>query len=131
MKNKGQTLVLFILILPIISILILLIINYGILNINKSKLENNIKYAIEYGLNLKLESIKNSLTDTEIENKVRYILTQNIDYDTLDVKVASNNIFVSVSTRNNLLTNILNFDDKLSLSFYGIIKNNKIEIERR
>ena len=131
MKNKGQTLVLFILILPIISILILLIINYGILNINKSNLENNIKYAIEYGLNLKLESIKNSLTDTEIENKVRYILTQNIDYDTLEVKVASNNIFVSVSTRNNLLTNILNFDDKLSLSFYGIIKNNKIEIERR
>ena len=131
MKNKGQTLVLFILILPIISILILLIINYGILNINKSNLENNIKYAIEYGFNLKLESIKNSLTDTEIENKVRYILSQNIDYDTLEVKVASNNIFVSVSTRNNLLTNILNFDDKLSLSFYGIIKNNKIEIERR
>ena len=82
-NDKGQTLVLFILFLPIISILIIMIINYGNLNMNKSKIENNIKYAIEYGLNLKLNNNSEILTDKEIENKVRYILIQNIDYDIL------------------------------------------------
>ncbi len=130
-NDKGQTLVLFILFLPIISILIIMIINYGNLNMNKSKIENNIKYAIEYGLNLKLNNNSEILTDKEIENKVRYILIQNIDYDTLNVTVNNNNIIVDVVINNDEFTKILNFNEKLSLKFQGRIKNNQIEIERR
>lgn len=130
-NDKGQTLVLFILFLPIISILIIMIINYGNLNMNKSKIENNIKYAIEYGLNLKLNNNFEILTDKEIENKVRYILIQNIDYDTLNVTVNNNNIIVDVVINNDEFTKILNFNEKLSLKFQGRIKNNQIEIERR
>ena len=77
MKNEnGQTLVLFILILPIIIIILSLLINYAVLSAKKIELENNIKSALEYGLNLKINSEDETkvLTNNEIKNKLEYLL---------------------------------------------------------
>ena len=53
MNNKGQTLVMFIIFLPVILILVALLINYSFISNLKLKLENNI---------------------TQIANKVNYII---------------------------------------------------------
>ena len=61
MKNKGQTLVIFILILPILLLLLALIFEIGALHITKIKYENAIKDAIEYGLTHQEENMPQKL----------------------------------------------------------------------
>lgn len=129
MNNKGQTLILFIFLLPIIFMVIALIINYSILSNEKLKLENNIKDAIEYGLKIKAED---TLSNDEIENRLKKLLDQNIDYETLNILVDETNIIVTLTKTNSGFINILtNFNKTLELSYCGRIVNGNIEIERR
>ena len=48
MNNKGQTLALFIIILPIIFILFIYIVDIGNLYFEKRKINNTLEYALEY-----------------------------------------------------------------------------------
>ena len=70
MNNKGQTLVMFIIFLPVILILVALLINYSFISNLKLKLENNIKSAISYGLNLKIEDA--NITNDEVKDKIKF-----------------------------------------------------------
>lgn len=134
-NNHGQTLILFIFILPIIISLVLLLINYSFLSNEKLKLTNNVKMAIEYGLKLKLDdSVAEDgyLTNTEIKNKIEYLLQQNISYDTMDIAVNDTNIMINVTKRFDNFVKILNFfPTDIELKFYGTINNGQIMIERR
>ncbi len=131
-NNRGQTLVLFILILPIILSLLLLLINYGILSYEKQKLSNNIKHAIEYGLNLKITNNQNDtnyLSNAEIKKRVEYLLKANLTYDELNIIVNDTNIRVILTKKNASFINILNiFNNQIDLDFYGSIASGKIEI---
>ncbi|MCI8777636.1 MAG: hypothetical protein HFI87_00565 [Bacilli bacterium] len=134
-NNHGQTLILFIFILPIIISLVLLLINYSFLSNEKLKLTNNVKMAIEYGLKLKLDDSvveDGYLTNTEIKNKIEYLLQQNISYDTMDIAVNDTNIMINVTKRFDNFVKILNFfPTDIELKFYGTINNGQIMIERR
>jgi len=82
MNNKGQALVEFIIILPIIILIFFMIIDYGIISYNKQKLENIITDV------LKMKS--NNESEEEIEN---FINSNDIDVDvTLEVKDKYTNI---------------------------------------
>lgn len=132
-NNHGQTLVLFILILPVILSLLLLLINYGILSYEKLKLSNNIEAAIEYGLNLKITNDINStdyLDNDKVKERVENLIKKNITYDELDVIVNDTNIRV-ILTKKKIGFNILNiFDNQIDLNYYGSISSGKIEIRR-
>lgn len=132
-NNHGQTLVLFILILPVILSLLLLLINYGISSYEKLKLSNNIEAAIEYGLNLKITNDVNStdyLDNDKVKERVENLIKKNITYDELDVIVNDTNIRV-ILTKKRIGFNILNiFDNQIDLNYYGSISSGKIEIRR-
>ena len=71
MNNKGQVLVLFVIILPIFLIMISFVIDLGLLAIEKRKLDNSTYDAIEYYLEEsdKAKTIKlleNNLSDVKI-----------------------------------------------------------------
>lgn len=131
-NNRGQTLVLFILILPIILSLLLLLINYGILSYEKLKLSNNIKQAIEYGLNLKMTNDLNSadyLTNDEIKKRVETLLKENITYDSIDIMVNDMSIRITLKKKKVGIINVLNiFDNQINLNYYGSITSGKIKI---
>lgn len=132
-NNKGQTLVLFLLLLPIILIILVSVINYGMLSFEKQKLENNIKYAIEYGLKLKQnETIVEDgiLTNDEIKNKIEYLLKQNISYDKLEIDVNDYSVSIFLEKKNNELLNIIS-NNKFEFDYYGTIVNNQIVIKGR
>lgn len=135
MKNEnGQTLVLFILILPIIIIILSLLINYAILSSKKIELENNIKSALEYGLNLKInsEDETKALTNNEIKNKLEYLLKQNIEYDKLNITVNETNITINLTKKIDSFLNLIpSINNKLNISYYGEIIDKKIRVERR
>ena len=132
LNNKGQTLVLFVLLLPIILIILTNVINYGKLSFEKQKIENNIKSALEYGLKLKVEKISiedGLLSNDEIKNKLDYLIKQNIEVDYLRIEVDDNSIFIKIEKNNKILFNL--FSNKINISYFGKIENDKYLIERR
>lgn len=54
MNRKGQTLILFILLLPVLLLLLSFLINLGTLQIQKRKLDNTINQALTYGMEHKI-----------------------------------------------------------------------------
>ncbi len=98
MNNKGQTLVLFVVLIPVLFIGILLFANYGKMANEKNKVKSSVIYSIRYGLNLigKTEDDR-VLSDLEIEERVSYILNQNLDSKyNKSVKVSNGEIYISV-----------------------------------
>ena len=71
MNNKGQTLVLFIILLPVILILSALIINLGSTSIQKRKLDIIVKNIVEDNMD--------NLNDTNITEQIDLMLKNNID----------------------------------------------------
>ncbi len=133
MNSKGQTLVLFVLILPLLFIILIMLINYATISLEKQKIDNNVKQTIEYGLNLKLDEkvVEDGvLTNSEIENKLSYLLSKNITYDDLNIDVSDNRIFIMVSKSiNGFLSSI--FNGRINISYNGEIIDDKFVIERR
>lgn len=89
LNNKGQVLVLFVLLIPIFLIALIIGIEIVNLNIKKTKTINVIKETLSYGLNNYNEKINdklNNLIDTNIsykeknifisESEIRIVITQ-------------------------------------------------------
>ena len=81
MNNKGQTLVMFILILPLLLIILCLTVDVGFLSLEKKKIEDNVKSAIKYELNsteTNTEVVKNRLINT-ITKSINDIKIKNVE----------------------------------------------------
>lgn len=82
MNNKGQVLVIFVILIPIIILLFTLVIDIGNMYIEKRNINNNLKYAIEYSnknntnieeiLNKNLDNIEINYYDEEIKVSKKY-----------------------------------------------------------
>lgn len=89
MNKKGQVLVAFVLILPLILMFATLIVDVGYLYIEKRDVDNNIKDAIEYGL----KNINDNYLKYKIENQIKLnidnidILNVNIDNNMIEIKL--------------------------------------------
>lgn len=72
MKNKGQVLVLFLILLPVVLLLLLITIEFGKLYIEKIKTTSVIKETITYGLKhineQEINTTINNLIDVNIQN---------------------------------------------------------------
>ena len=120
MGNKGQTLVIFILILPILFILFALIWEIGNLSITLNKYETEIKDTIEYGLkHLDNENLEIILTD---------LLKENIKGD-ITVEINNQVIKVTVKEKYDALFNF-NHKFDIDLTYNGYIENEKIIIQK-
>lgn len=109
MNNKGQTLVMFILVLPLLLIILSLTIDVGLLSLEKKKIENTVKSAMKYELNsseTNMEVSKNRLINTitksindikiktvEITNDKIIIVSITKEYKGIFSKILKNSIF--------------------------------------
>lgn len=120
-NNHGQTLVAFVLLIPLISILLLMVIDYGLMSYETRKVSNTIKDAIEYGLN--------NLEKANVTDSMRELITMNIDKDTilnLDIKIENGNIIIDIETKYKSI-----FFNKIKLSYQGNMIDGKIHITKR
>lgn len=118
MNNKGQTLVLFVLILPIIVILILLVVGFSNLYIEKNKIENTVKKIITDELkkddSSEYKRIRiNNLIHKNIENIENYDLIVNDEY-----------IKITILKKDKTL------DKEIKVSYKGYKINDEIKIKR-
>ena len=87
MNNKGQTLVVFVLFLPVLVIVITMIINKSNMYYDKRNMENIAKEAINYGLS--------NIEDENIEDKIKIFISKNIDCEK-EVKIEDGEIRVTL-----------------------------------
>ena len=124
MNNKGQTLILFVMILPLLFILLCLVVDIGLLYSEKNKLDNIVKENIEYFL-------ENNIEDAEDElNKLLYKNIDNVKIENIDFR--DNKLKVEVTKKyKSIFSNILNKDFyKIKVSYIGYKLENKIIIEK-
>ena len=114
MNNRGQTLVMFILMLPLLLIILCLVVDIGMLSLEKKRLETALKDAIYYELNNQETDsniIKNRLTNTlskninnikikKVEITDNKVITVSIskEYKGIFTKILKSNLFDITST---------------------------------
>ena len=101
MNNKGQTLVLFVLILPIIIFIMLLVIDVSNMFITKQELNNINKIVLNYGLDI--------IEEENIDSKLEELINKNISVNEHTVKIENGTI-----------------EKKLKKNIQGIVTKKKI-----
>lgn len=125
MNNKGQVLVVFIILLPIVLLCFCMVVDLGILHLEKRTIDNNIKSTIKYGLK--------HVSDENIEFKMGQILKENIgDIDSLYIDVDDNKINITLVKQHSLfaVTN-LKANQEIKVGYTGYLKDDKIELIRK
>lgn len=126
MNNKGQTLVLFVLLLPLLLLFSMIVLEVGNILITRRQIDGEIRQALKYGLTL------DNNTNNEVRNKMQKMLVKNLDDDIqVEIKVATLDIHVKVVKEyKSLFSNVINYDYAIKRSFRGYINNDRIMIER-
>lgn len=118
MNNRGQVLVVFLLILPIVFTLFALIIDNGVNNRLKVRIDNNVKAVIEYGLD--------HINDDHLQENMENLMKENIDnIDFLKITIDNETIEVIVEKNSkSIFANVLGKERYQIKTFYvGYIEN--------
>lgn len=120
MNKKGQVLVAFVLILPLLLMFSTLIVDVGYLYIEKRNVDNNVKDAIEYGL--KNIDEDNIYLKNKIENQIKLniddieVLKVNIENSIIEIELVKrkNSIFAYIfsNTKYEVSTHYRGYIDK-------------------
>lgn len=117
MNNKGQTLVMFVLVLPILFIILTLVIDLGFLYIEKRNVSNNVVDAVEYYLE--------NMEDININSKVQELLNKNIeDIAQINIDDTHDNVKINVIKEHSGFYSALPFNQKIDITYIGD-KNSK------
>lgn len=98
MNNRGQSLVTFVLIVPIIFLIFLMVYDIGSMVLLKNELDNINYMAIDYGLE--------HLSDDDIDSKLQELIIKNKKDVNIEIKRLDDKLYVELSD---------NIDNKLSL----------------
>ena len=124
LNNKGQSLVMFVLIIPIFLLILTLVYDVGNAIYEKDRLSNTNYLTIEYGLNN---------IDTVTENDLKNLIEQNTsNLKYIYVTIEENQIEIKMEKdAKSIIGKMFNFNLVKIISHYkGKIINNQKEIER-
>lgn len=124
MNRKGQVLALFVILLPLILMCVTLIIDTGLLYMEKRHVDMVVKDTTEYGM----ENIE-SVTEKELYD----LLDRNID-DIKDKKIVINNGILKITVslnKKSVFANIFGEERyEIKSTYKGMIEQNSIRIVR-
>lgn len=122
MNNKGQSLVTFVLVIPIIFLIFMMIYDIGNMVLLKNELDNINNIALDYGLdNINEENIKDKIETLIIKNKN--------DINSISINIEDNKIYITLEDSVNTKISFGNIFNVKS-SYVGYIDNDKKIIER-
>jgi len=121
MNNKGQVLVLFVLILPIFILLMGALVEIGDLLIYQKKLESKAKYTINYGLE--------NIEDLTIKSKLQTLNQENFA-GKAKITVDEEFIVVSIKEKKENVFSFITIPLTVEFTYKGFMKGEKVIIEK-
>ena len=118
MNNKGQTLVIFVIVLPILLIMLTLIVDLGFLYIEKRNIDNNVYSSLKYYLE--------NINDNDIKGKVRKLLNKNIKELDINIDETNEYVEISVSKKHKSLYSIITHNTTIDISYKGMKESKRI-----
>ncbi len=123
LNNKGQSLVMFVVILPVIIMILMMVVDIGKMVNLKSELDNINYIAISYGLD--------NISDDDIQDKIRKLIYKNkLGIDEVKIEINDDEVDITLVDGIDLIllkeSNIL----RVRSSYRGIISDEKKIIER-
>ena len=123
LNNKGQSLVMFVVILPVIIMILMMVVDIGKMVNLKSELDNINYIAISYGLD--------NISDDDIQDKIRKLIYKNkLGIDEVKIEIDDGEMDITLVDGIDLIllkeSNIL----RVRSSYRGIISDEKKIIER-
>ncbi len=120
MNNKGQSLISFVLIIPVILLILFMVYDIGNMVLLRDELDNINYLVIDYGLD--------KLDDEKLGNKLDEMIKKNKnDIDSIAISVSDDKIMISledkIDNKLSLINKIKVFDVKSN--YVGYIENNK------
>jgi len=125
-NKKGQVLVLFVLLIPILLSCLTLVIDVGINYNTKRKVSNVTKDILEYGLN--------NIQNNNIEKEMQKLFKENLSSEhTVIINKSNNQIEINIDGKVASIFSYLIEDAKYAfdITYVGEINNGKIKIEKR
>ena len=126
MNNKGQSLVAFIVLLPVLFMLAGIIIDISTSYVKKKEVVSSVKNSIEY-------SFKSELDNYKTEQVMFKILSSNIDdIESYNITINEDDVYVYVKTNiNGVFSNLFkNPTNNIEVKYKGYMKDGKVIIER-
>ncbi len=123
LNNKGQSLVMFVVILPVIIMILMMVVDIGKMVNLKSELDNINYIAISYGLD--------NISDDDIQDKIRKLIYKNkLGIDEVKIEIDDGEVDITLVDGIDLIllkeSNIL----RVRSNYSGIISDEKKIIER-
>ena len=125
MNNKGQSLVLFVILIPILFMILFMVYEVGRMALLKHEL-NDINYLV-------IDCVLDKTTNENNTDDIKELINKNKnDIDNIEVKIEDEKIYVtledSISTKVSLIKSSQIF--KVKSSYVGYMKEDKKAIER-
>lgn len=122
LNNKGQSLVLFVMLLPIIFMIIALVVQASYLSISKKNYEDNVYEAVDYGLE--------HLEDADIQDKLVRLLDENIEGQK-QVSVSNGKVRIKVSSKiDGMFSSVFEEMYRIEVTYIGYLDDGKKRIEK-
>lgn len=125
LNNKGQSLVLFVIVLPILMLILVLVIDIGKIIVLKQELSNISEIVLDYGLD--------KIDDLEIETELEELIKLNKnDIDMIHLYIEDEKIYIELEEKSDGIFS--GFIDiplfNIKTSYVGYIENEEKRIER-
>ncbi len=125
MNNKGQSLISFVLIIPILLLILYMVYEVGRMTLLRNKLDGINYLAVDYALD--------NFSQDDMENKVRALIQKNKDdIDNVVIAINDDKVYITLrdklDRRTSLFRKIQIFSVKSS--YVGYMENEKKIIER-
>lgn len=125
MNNKGQTLALFVILLPVLLLLLVLVIDIGKIIVKKMELDNISEIVLEYGID-KIEE------ENVYEEMINLVKLNNADIDKINIDIREDRIYLSLSDSGNFIFKKIINSNRFDLKSYyvGYVIDGEKRIER-
>ena len=134
LNNRGQSLILFVIVLPVLLLILVLVIDIGRVVSLKQELNNISEIVLDYGIDYLNNDMDDNIDSiSSIENKLIEIIELNKDdIDEIDVRIDNNKINILLSDSvDGIFSSILDIDMfDIKSSYVGYMDNDKKRIER-
>ena len=125
MNNKGQSLITFVLMIPILLLILFMVYDIGNMVLLKLNLDNINYLAIDYGLD--------KLDDSDLNNKLTQMINKNkSDIDSIDIVIEDGKIKIALEDKINNKLSLINKMNlfKIKSKYIGYKEEDKKIIRR-